>query len=1317
MKKFAFSLALAFALFGIAGCPGPNDLNPYEPPTDTPAVASASVAKIAAQQQSVAFTLTNSYSGTPVWRVYNAASGGTPAAGVTASSSGNTLTLSHASDIPAGIYYVSVTENGKTESGRLALTVEQPEGQSATPAIEDPADAIVLKNNETPNSVTFTLTVGADGNWKVYDEDGEDLANVTASYNADTRQLTLSSVDGPNLEPGYYYVSVTENGKAESGRLLLTVKPYEAPNQTATPDISQANAKVPMTSTSSASFTLAGGVNGAWKVYGTSEEGAVLADVTASYDAAEHTLTLSSNNGANLEPGTYYVSVTEEGKDESSRLKLTAEPYVPPEQSVTPIAAPVSVAKTAATQRSAVFPLANSNNYSGTLTWKVYNAASGETLAAGVTASSGGNMLTLSHVSDIPARTYYVSVTETGKAESGRLALTVRSYVQPGRTATPTIEPANASVSKAAGTQQSAVFTLRSSAAGTWKVYNAQSGGSPLATVSASYNEPDLTLTASGEDLAAGIYYVSVTESGKDESGRLALTVTAYVPEPTAMPVTASASFAKTAATQQSAVFTLSNSDSYSGTLTWKVYNAASGETLAAGVTASSSGPALTLSHASDIPARTYYVSVTESGKAESVRLALTVSPYVLPEQSVTPIAAPVSVAKTAATQRSAIFTLSNSNSYSGTLTWKVYNAASGETLAAGVTASSSGSALTLSHASDIPARTYYVSVTESGKDESGRLALTVTAYVPPDPGPGSDPVFYGQLDGGMGNSFVLKNNGQLYAVGANNLGQLGTGDTADLGSFTLVASGVKSFDTAMTWDVYQSEHTLILKNDGTVHGTGYNGSRALGLGEDNNDDISSFTEIPVPAGKTPAAVAAGEWHSLVLMTDGSVWAAGGNTYGQHGTGSREYTGTLVPTTIAGGATAVSAGEYHSLVLKDGNVWAAGNNEWGQLGNGKTVSEIPSDNDHESSFVQVFSGAKAIAAGLHFSMIVKNDGTVWAAGEGITPDGRFSYFSGEEIDQGSFHPIQSTFVQMRDSNGAAISGVKAIAVGLTHAIALKQDGSVWTIGGDDYGQLGNGTTLARGMSIDILTDSFTQAMPANSNIAAVGAGIFHSLIMKSDGTVYTSGLNDSKQLGLGNTENRESFTPVTNFIEKSAMPAVASRFADKAGEARSAVTFTLTNSPALSGTWKVYAAATGGALVTGVNASNSGSTLTLSHASDIPAGTYYITFTESGKDESARLSLAVAANGIPGFLVIRNTSGRTINNVLLYIDGDYVDQNCPPISSGSSYTFILSPGGYPVALYYNYSNAYFAPSYPVIAGRTTTLEFDSSFDLINKGTK
>src|SRR5690349_4544615 len=71
----------------------------------------------------------------------------------------------------------------------------------------------------------------------------------------------------------------------------------------------------------------------------------------------------------------------------------------------------------------------------------------------------------------------------------------------------------------------------------------------------------------------------------------------------------------------------------------------------------------------------------------------------------------------------------------------------------------------------------------------------------------------------------------------------------------------------------------------------------------------------------------------------------------------------------------VAAGVDHSLVVRlDGTVWAAGDNSDGQLGDGTTVSR------HVPVRVRGLRGAVAVAAGTGHSLALRHDGSVWAWG-------------------------------------------------------------------------------------------------------------------------------------------------------------------------------------------------------------------------------------------------------------------------------------------------------------------------------------------------
>jgi len=103
----------------------------------------------------------------------------------------------------------------------------------------------------------------------------------------------------------------------------------------------------------------------------------------------------------------------------------------------------------------------------------------------------------------------------------------------------------------------------------------------------------------------------------------------------------------------------------------------------------------------------------------------------------------------------------------------------------------------------------------------------------------------------------------------------------------------------------------------------------------------------------------------------------------------------------------------------------------------------------------------------------------------------------------------------------AATGIASAAVtpqvkgGYHYTLALKSDGTVWAWGGNDSGQLGNGTS----------TDSLVPVQVNEiSNIVDISAGCSSNLALKSDGNVWGWGSNGSGELGDGTTENRD--TPV-----------------------------------------------------------------------------------------------------------------------------------------------------------------------------------------------
>ncbi|MFF2931068.1 RCC1 domain-containing protein [Streptomyces mirabilis] len=239
--------------------------------------------------------------------------------------------------------------------------------------------------------------------------------------------------------------------------------------------------------------------------------------------------------------------------------------------------------------------------------------------------------------------------------------------------------------------------------------------------------------------------------------------------------------------------------------------------------------------------------------------------------------------------------------------------------------------------------------------------------------------------------------------------------------------------------------------------------------------------------------IAGGGWHSLALKYDGSVWAWGRNNAGQLGDGTPHYSDTRVMVGGVNGVIGISAGLEHSLALKrDGSVWAWGQNRDGQLGDGtRTARNAP-------VIAQDVGRVKSIAAGAGHSLALKYDGSVWAWGDN---------FAGQLGDGTTTRRLTGVLV-------GGVADVIGIAAGVSYSLALKWDGTVWAWGNNSFGELGIGST-------DPLPSHF-QPVPVaiEGAVAAIAAGMNHSLALMRDGTMWAWGLNSAGQLGDGTTTDR-----------------------------------------------------------------------------------------------------------------------------------------------------------------------------------------------------
>ncbi|AEC02728.1 fimbrillin family protein [Parasphaerochaeta coccoides] len=198
----------------------------------------------------------------------------------------------------------------------------------------------------------------------------------------------------------------------------------------------------------------------------------------------------------------------------------------------------------------------------------------------------------------------------------------------------------------------------------------------------------------------------------------------------------------------------------------------------------------------------------------------------------------------------------------------------------------------------------------------------------------------------------------------------------------------------------------------------------------------------------------------------------------------------------------VSFKSFHTMLLKiDGTLWATGQNTHSQLGVG--------GNTNINTPVKVMTDVAAVSAGYYHTMIVKENGTLWATGN--NQYGQLGLASILGTDKNT--PVKVT------SMGAA---VKAVSAGSYHTMILKKDGTLWATGRNNYGQLGDGTTDSKGMPVQVKAS--TTPNDFMTDVEAVSTGVYHTMILKKDGTLWATGYNEYGQLGDGTSNDRS--TPV-----------------------------------------------------------------------------------------------------------------------------------------------------------------------------------------------
>jgi uncharacterized repeat protein (TIGR02543 family) len=220
-----------------------------------------------------------------------------------------------------------------------------------------------------------------------------------------------------------------------------------------------------------------------------------------------------------------------------------------------------------------------------------------------------------------------------------------------------------------------------------------------------------------------------------------------------------------------------------------------------------------------------------------------------------------------------------------------------------------------------------------------------------------------------------------------------------------------------------------------------------------------------------------------------------------------QYSISYTPIAFDKGVLMTSGNSHTFLFTTSGRVLGWGLNDYGQLGDGTTVNK---SNPTLINFVGLESQEKieTIIAGESHTFLLTNNGRV--LGWGLNDYGQLG--DGTTINKSNPTPINFDGLDTEES-------IESVSAALSHSLAVTTTGRVFAWGLNNYGQLGDGTTVDKSNPTLINFDG----LESQEKIETIIAGESHSLAVTTTGRVFAWGWNAGGQLGDGTKVN--SFFP------------------------------------------------------------------------------------------------------------------------------------------------------------------------------------------------